>query len=154
MKFVKNIIMYITIFFGSNCYAAVDYFDIKLKDEKIIRINVSDLEKLPQNVFTTTTNFTGKEEFTGPTIKDVFDFYNIKGDFIHALAWDEYTYKIPIKELESYGVIFAYKRNGKYMDIKTLGPVGIVYPKDKLKNINNLDVNAKTVWQIKLLTVD
>ncbi|WP_141553691.1 hypothetical protein [Candidatus Regiella insecticola] len=79
MKFFNKIMICLTVFFIFNCYANVNYFDVKLKDEKNIRINVSDLEKLPQHSFVTATNFTGKEEFTGAKIKYFFDFYNIKG---------------------------------------------------------------------------
>jgi hypothetical protein len=52
-----------------------------------------------------------------------------------------------------YRVIVAYLRGGKPIDVGELGPFAIIYPRDQYPELNNLDVNAKTVWQVKRLEI-
>ena len=68
---------------------------------------------------------------------------------MRAFAWDDYSYSMPIEEMIKFRVIVAYLRGGKPIDVGELGPFAIIYPRDQYPELNNLDVNAKTVWQVK-----
>lgn len=50
-----------------------------------------------------------------------------------------------------YNVILAYKKDGDYIDISELGPYAVIYPSESYPELKTLDVNAKTVWQIKTI---
>ncbi len=150
---MKIFISSLLIVLSSNLYAAVDYFFLKKADNEQIKITIKDLEELPTYSFTTATNFTPKDIFLGVKFKDFAEKYKISGEKVRAFAWDDYSYTIPVDEMIKYNVIIAYKKGGNYLDITDLGPFAIVYPIDLHPELNNLDANAKTVWQLKLMNV-
>lgn len=133
--------------------ATIDYFIIRDINGSKIKVTREDMEKLPQYSISTSTNFTPKAEFSGVKFKDIIDKYSLSGHKVRAFSWDDYSFTLPIPEMIKYNVIIAYKKNGEYMDVSELGPFSFIYPKDKFPELNNLSVNAKTVWQIKMLEV-
>lgn len=141
------------LMFSSLSYAAPDFFYIKLKDESKIKITLSDLKALPSFSFKTSTNYTSVDTFLGVKVKDIVNKYNISGSILRVFAWDDYSYSMPLEELYKYDAIIAYSKGGKDMDVTELGPFAIVYPRDIYPELSQLDVNAKTVWQIRLLEV-
>jgi len=141
------------LFFSFKTLSAIDYFHIKKIGEYDIKVGVEDLEKLKSRTIQTDTIYTANEEFTGVLFKDLFDRYNVKGLKIRALAWDDYSYSMSIDELERCNVILAFKMNGEYLKIEELGPFAIIYPKSVCPELNKLDINAKTVMQVKYLEV-
>lgn len=136
-----------------NVYADKDSFDIKKKDGNVINVTRNEIEKLPSYKITTSTNFTSREDFVGVKFKDLMEYYKLSGDKVRAFALDDYSFTLNIHEMLRYNVIVAYKMNGEYMKISELGPFAIIYPIDQFPELNSLSVNAKTVWQIKLLEV-
>ena len=44
---------------------------------------------------------------------------------------NNYLVEIPIKDFVDHDVIFALKGNGKYLGVRDMGPVLIVYPFDR-----------------------
>lgn len=149
-KFFLSLMFFL---FSTNSFAVNDYFYIqKISGEKI-KVSTSDLESLNPSLVKTETIYTGDEEFTGVLFSDLFKKYNITGKYVRAFAWDDYSYSMSLGELENCRVIIAYKQNGEYLTIENLGPFAIIYPKDACHDLNKLDVNAKTVMQVKSLVV-
>lgn len=140
------------ICFSTN--ADIHSFILEKKDSEKLSITTKDLEAMPVKVISTSTNFTDKSEFAGVSFRILVEKFKINGDTIRAFAWDDYSYSIPVKELLKYDVILAYKKNGKYMPTSDLGPYAIIYPRDENPELNSLDVNARTVWQIKRIKVN
>lgn len=59
---------------------------------------------------------------------------------LHVVCYDEYSYMSNVAELDKHGAMFAYKRNDKKMRLKNLGPIAIVFPRDRFLgelNCNN-----------------
>jgi len=106
---------------------------------------------MPAHTIKTSTNFTPEDTFTGVEFAELVKAYHLKGQSVRAFAWDDYSYSMPIDEMIKYRVIVAYQRGGKPIDVGELGPFAIIYPRDGYAELNNLDVNAKTVWQVKRL---
>lgn len=153
---VLKIIAYCSIFLvvvRSGSLFANDCFSIIKKDAQKIEVCKSDLNKLPMHSFKTTTIYTPEEVFEGVKIKDLFEANAVVGNTVRAFAWDDYSYSMPIDELLKYDVIIALKRNGVEMDTSTLGPFAIVYPVDLFPEMNSLEANAKSVFQLKEIKV-
>lgn len=150
---IKTIIFYMLCAFSVNSFAAVDYFYIKDTGGEKVKVKIRDLETLSSKSVKTETIYTGEEIFTGVLIKEIFKKYKIKGNYVRAFAWDDYSYSVSVDELEKCDVILAYKQSGEYMKIENHGPFAIIYPKGVCPELNTLDINAKTVMQVKLLEV-
>ncbi|MEN4931795.1 oxidoreductase [Erwinia billingiae] len=116
-------------------------------------ISTADLQKLAVSKISTSTNFTPFAEFEGATLSSFAKSYNVQGGLLRVYALDDYSYTIPLRELEKFNAIIAYKKNGTMMPVSDLGPFAIIYPRDQHPELNSLDVNAKTVWQIKRIEV-
>lgn len=150
---ILNISMSVLLAFSSFSYGAMDFFYVKLNDGSKIKVTLNDLRKLPSFSFKTSTNYTPPDIFLGVKVKDFAIKYNISGSTLRAFAWDDYSYSMPLDELYKYDAIIAYSKGGKDMNVTELGPFAIVYPRDSYPELSQLDVNAKTVWQIRLLEV-
>lgn len=137
-----------------NVLATGDYFYLRVRSEEKIKVTTQELETLPLQTISTSTNFTNKCNFSGVKFSDLFAKYHISGAGVRVFAWDDYSYSIPVNELLKYNVILAYKKNGKYIAMSDLGPYAIIYPRDDNPELKSLDVNARTVWQIKEIKVN
>jgi hypothetical protein len=152
MKRLLSVFFFLTLFTCSS-YGKINYFDLKANDGVKAKITLDDLQALPSHSFSTATIYTPKSTFLGVKFSDFAKKYNLTGKTVRAFAWDDYSYSMPVDELLKYNVIIAYKRNGDYMSIDKLGPFAIVYPRDSHPELDQLDINAKTVWQLKRLEV-
>lgn len=121
---------------------------VLVNDSKEINVSTEDLLKLPVTSITTSTNFTPKTTFEGVTFKELLSKYSITASSLRVYALDDYSYTLPVGELEKYHVILAYRKNDKVIPVSDLGPFAVIYPRDQNPELNKLEVNAKTVWQI------
>ena len=150
---MKKMLLIIFVMISFSVSATMDYFIIKNVNGNKIKVTREELEKLPLYSIYTSTNFTPKSEFSGVRFKDIIDKYSLSGHKIRVFSWDDYSFTLPIPEMIKYNAIIAYKKNGEYMEMSELGPFSIIYPKDKFPELSSLSVNAKTVWQVKMLEV-
>lgn len=148
---MKNVILLIILMTYSSLPSAHEDSFKLIINGKEIRITTSDLEKMPLSEIKTSTNFTPLSIFTGVKFRELVKKYNIVAGQIRAFAWDDYSYTMPVAELLEYDVILAYKKDGNYIDLSELGPYAVIYPRDSHSELETLDVNAKTVWQVKTL---
>ena len=118
-----------------------------------IKVSTEDLVKLPVTSITTATNFTPNATFQGVTFAELLSKYSIKASSLRVYALDDYSYTLPVGELIKYGVILTYRKNGQLIQVSDLGPFAVTYPRDEHPELNKLEVNAKTVWQINRIEV-
>ncbi|WP_168385237.1 oxidoreductase [Erwinia amylovora] len=147
---MKYIFLMLSIFFSNLCSAEEDALVLIHHGTKIY-ITTADLEKLPSWEIKTSTNFTPQSIFTGVKLSDLLENYHVSSEVIRAFAWDDYSYTLPVAELIKYSVTLAYKKNNEYMDMSEMGPYAIIYPRDNYHELKTLEVNAKTVWQVKTI---
>ncbi|MCT2386549.1 molybdopterin-dependent oxidoreductase [Erwinia pyrifoliae] len=147
---MKYIFFILSILFSSFGLAQEDTLVLINQGTKI-NITTADLEKLPSLKIKTSTNFTPQSIFTGVKLSDLLKNYHVSSDVIRVFAWDDYSYTLPVAELLKYQVILAYKKNNEYMDMSEMGPYAIIYPRDIYHELKTLEVNAKTVWQVKTI---
>ncbi|POZ63366.1 oxidoreductase [Chromobacterium alticapitis] len=114
----------------------------------------SDLGKLRQISFRTSTSWTPTVTFSGPLVRDILAKVEAKGGSVRVLAINYYRYDISVAELNSRDVVLARRIDNKPFDVAHYGPLWLMYP---LPDIPDADkgpsLDAKLVWQVEALEV-
>ncbi|WP_414696660.1 molybdopterin-dependent oxidoreductase [Paraburkholderia sp.] len=114
----------------------------------------AQLLAMPAHSITTSTEWTARSTFTGPSLADILKHVGAQGTEIEVRTLDDYTDIIPLSDIDRYGVIMAYSMNGKRLKVSDFGPLFLIYPRDNYPTeLTGADANAKFVWQIKALIV-
>lgn len=113
-----------------------------------VTITTQDLLQMPLTSISTATNFTPKSSFEGVAFTELLSKYDVHASSLRVYALDDYSYTLPVSELMKYHVILAFRKNGHFIPVSDLGPFAVIYPRDQNPELNKLEVNAKTVWQI------
>lgn len=113
------------------------------------------LEALGMQKIVTTNPFeTGTHTFEGILISDILKAVVANGSNLSAVAYDGYSVVIPIEDVVNYPVMLAMVWNGKAMKIRNRGPLWVIYPIGKYPELQNQKYSARSVWQLKTLTVE
>jgi hypothetical protein len=111
-----------------------------------------DLDMLKQIGLTrlvTATPWTeGTGRFEGVLARDLLNYVGARGDHITAISMDGYLVEIPVKDFVDHDVIFALKGNGRYLGVRDMGPVLIVYPFDRDVSLWTESVFTRCVLQL------
>ncbi|HAN4744596.1 TPA: oxidoreductase [Escherichia coli] len=151
-KFLQVFLFIVLCFISKGVLSEQNSFELVVNGNKQI-ITMFDLEELPQFTFRTSTNYTDEDTFTGVKFEDFAKRYHINGEKVRVFAWDGYSFSMPSSELKKYNVIIAYKKGGELMNAETLGPFALVYPRDLFPELNKVDADAKTIWQLRVISV-
>jgi hypothetical protein len=111
-----------------------------------------DLEMLKQigmtSLVTSTPWTEGTSRFEGVLARDLLSYVGARSDHITAISMNDYLVEIPIKDFTDHDVIFAIKRDGKYLGVRDMGPVLIVYPFDRDASLWTESVFTRCVLQL------
>ena len=111
-----------------------------------------DLDMLKQigltSLVTATPWTKGTSRFEGVLARDLLNYVGARGDHITAISMNNYLVEIPIKDFVDHDVIFALKGNGKYLGVRDMGPVLIVYPFDRDASLWTESVFTRCVLQL------
>lgn len=122
--------------------------------EKTYRFSEAEVMSLPQATITTATIWTPRSRFDGPLLADVLRHVGAVGSRLDVQALDNYSASIPTSDLKAYGPILAHSRDGKRMTARDLGPLFVMYPRDKYPDeLNKLFAQARFIWQVRRITV-
>jgi hypothetical protein len=66
---------------------------------------------------------------------------------------DDYAVDIPAADFQDYDVILAYSLNGKPLPAENKGPLWLVYPFSANAGLRKDIFYARSVWQLRRLTV-
>jgi hypothetical protein len=114
----------------------------------------AQLLALPVHTITTSTTWTPRSTFTGPSLADILKAVGARGTEVEFRTFDDYTYTVPVSDCERYGVIVAYSMNGKRLKLSDFGPLFLIYPRDAFPDeLTGAVGDSKFVWQIKALIV-
>jgi hypothetical protein len=120
----------------------------------IYHFNEAQLLSLTTHSISTTTPWTKKSIFTGPSLADILKITGAHGKTIELHALDDYTVAIPASDADRYDVILAYSMNGKRLQISDFGPLFLIYPRDQYPDkLSTAGTAAKSVWQVKALVI-
>jgi hypothetical protein len=110
---------------------------------------------LPAKTIKTSTNWTPLSVWRGPTLESILEKVGAKGKTLHVYALDDYEHDVPVADAARFGVIAAYERDGKPLELKGFGPLMLIYPRDAhAKSLNRASIEARFVWQIYKIVVE
>ncbi len=124
------------------------------KSESAAVFDLALLESLPAVTIRTQTPWTkGVGEFTGVRMDVLLERVGASSEHLVLEALDEYSVESLEEPYQSYPIVIAYKLNGKYMSVRELGPLWVMYPFDAYPELNSEQSRAQCVWQLRRITV-
>ena len=76
------------------------------------------------------------------------------GRGLRAVAPDGYAVDIPPADLETFPVILAVKRDGKYLGIGGRGPIWVVYPREDFPELQRAKDDDALIWSVFVILVE
>jgi len=120
----------------------------------IAEFDLQMIEALGATQFTTMTPwFDNPITFEGVLIRKILKYVGANGNKILVTALNDYSSTLPVEDFTKFDVILAYKRNGKYMNIRDKGPLFIVYPFDSDPELQRQMYYGRSVWQVAQIVV-
>jgi hypothetical protein len=111
--------------------------------------DIDMLKQIGMTSLVTATPWTeGTSKFEGVLARDVLRYVGARGDHITAISMNDYLVEIPTKDFTDHDVIFAFKRDGKFLGLRDMGPVLIVYPFDRDASLWTESVFTRCVLQL------
>jgi hypothetical protein len=126
---------------------------IELKNKgDLAAFDMAMIEALPQHSFTTSTPWYDKPvKFTGPLLSDVLAAVKASGTTVTAVAINDYTINIPIKDAAEHGILVARLVDDKPLPVRSKGPLFVVYPFDSTAALRSSVYYERSIWQLKAL---
>lgn len=95
----------------------------------------------------------GVSSFQGPRIKVLLELLKAEGDELVATALNGYRIIIPMRDIDSYPVILALKRNERILSVRKKGPSWVIYPWTDNEELQGNLYYSRSIWQLKSLEV-
>jgi hypothetical protein len=113
------------------------------------------LEALPQAEIETETPWTdGMTTFTGFRLADLLSLLGADGVTLRAHALNDYEVEVPVDDVDTYGVVVAYRMNGAAMPASDKGPLWIIYPYSDVSGLRTETYYARAIWNLDRLIVE
>ena len=127
----------------------------KTNDGQAATLDLEMLERLPRESFTTKTPWhDGETRFTGVRLDRLLELVGAQGTRVTARALNDYVTTIPIEDFTRFGTLLAYQRDGKYMSIREKGPLFIIYPFDRHRELQTQTYFGRSAWQVSSIVVE
>ncbi len=91
--------------------------------------------------------------FEGPLLKDLMQAVGATGKLLRLYGVDGYSAEIPMSDLDSYFVVLALRRDGRYLGIGGKGPGWVVYDTAGRPELDEQD-ESKWVWAVFRIEVE
>lgn len=118
------------------------------------RFDLAMIKALGIRTVRTSTPWTeGVSEFEGVLVRDVLAAVGSRGTMFRATALDDYAVDIPLKDVASHDVILAFKLNGEVLNVRTKGPLWIIYPWDARPELKAEAFYNRAVWHLTEMVV-
>ena len=117
-------------------------------------LDLAAIKGLGAVTFETSTPWTdGKVQFEAVPGDRILSLLGAEGRVVQATALDDYTVEIPIEDFKSGKAHIAYAMNGEPLPEDQFGPFWIVYRYDTDPTLTNDAHQARSIWQLKSLSV-
>lgn len=120
--------------------------------KEAISLDLAALDQLPQNSFSTTTQWTeGEIAFSGPALRDVLQLAGATPQAdgaINLIAANHYEVELDRRLLEDDAPIVATRLNGKTFGTREKGPLWVVFPYDLDTAYQTEGIYAASIWQL------
>jgi hypothetical protein len=108
----------------------------KLASPVDVQLDEAGFAKLPKLAMTVPTPwYPTPQTFEGPLLRDILKLAGINTGMIKLIALNDYIITIPVSDAMQYDVIVARKHNGQPMTVRDKGPLFVMYPFDKNKEL-------------------
>lgn len=119
-------------------------------DDSSAVFDMAMLEALPPAEIKTETPWTdGMITFTGFKLADLLSLVGVRGGTLTAYALNDYEAEVPVEDAEKYGIIVAYRMNGKAMPASDKGPFWIIYPFSDDAALQTETYYARSSWNLE-----
>lgn len=117
-------------------------------------LDAAVLKSLPQKKIVTDTPWTeGQVSFEGPLLRDVLRLVGAKGASIRAVAINDYFVEIPTQDVEEYDVILAMRLNENDLNVRSRGPLWVIYPWKDNENLRSETYYSRSIWQLMRIEI-
>lgn len=117
-------------------------------------LDLEAIKGLGSVTFETSTPWTdGKVVFEAVPGDRVAKLLGSNGTVVRATALDEYSVDIPLSDFTSGKALIAYAMNGEPLPEDMFGPFWIVYRYDSDPTLIDEAHQARSIWQLKSLSV-
>ncbi|MGG4605800.1 hypothetical protein ACLPHM_13480 [Paenalcaligenes sp. Me131] len=121
---------------------------------RVYTMSYAELYAFPEQRIQTSTQVTyGSHIFSGPLIRNVLDKFNFVGDTVRLEALNGYIIDVPLSDFRRFDAIFAHSMSGLRLSVRHFGPVWVVYPRDSLKELQDIRYDMRWVWQLRTVVV-
>jgi hypothetical protein len=120
----------------------------------VYTMSYAELYAFPEQKIQTSTQVTyGSHIFSGPLIRNVLDKFNFVGDTVRLEALNGYIIDVPLSDFRRFDAIFAHSMSGLRLSVRHFGPVWVVYPRDSIKELQDIRYDMRWVWQLRTVVV-
>jgi len=114
-----------------------------------VELDLASLTKLESTTFKTNQPWTNEaKQYTGVRISTLLEHVGAGSAEFEAIAGNEYQFILRNIDFEKYPIILAYKIDDKFLEVRDLGPLLIVFPFDDYPELLNETTKAASVWQL------
>ena len=100
------------------------------------------------------THWTGPDNvFTGVLTRDLMTLVGAKGNWIRAVAANDYSVNFPLTDLTRFETMFGLSQNGQRLKLRDKGPLWLLYPNDSRPDELDSTINKRMIWQLKSLHI-
>jgi hypothetical protein len=118
------------------------------------RLDLDAIKGLGSVTFETSTPWTdGKVVFEAVPGDRLLALLGGAGSVVHATALDDYSVEIPLDDFKSGKAHIAYSMNGEPLPEDQFGPYWVVYRYDSDPALTDEAHQARSIWQLKSLSV-
>jgi hypothetical protein len=122
---------------------------------KVAEFDAAMLNDLPVSQIVTKTPWHSvPAKFAGPALKTLLNAVGSRGKVFHLTAQDRYEVSIPSEDIEHFAPVLALRMDGKELNIRSRGPVLLMYPFDSYPQIDTDVYYGRSVWQLLHIVVE
>jgi len=94
----------------------------------------------------------GPARFEGPLLSSLMESLGVHGETLVVTGLDGYSIRIALAEAYEMDAMMAHSCNGKFLSIRDLGPLILLYPKGE--GFSSQQRMFRTVWQVSHIRVE
>lgn len=114
-----------------------------------VKLDLAALSALPVATIRTATPWHSEQRtYEGVPLKALLDHLQVTQATVRATAINDYAIDIPVEDAERYGVLVAYRINGKLISVREKGPFFVMYPFDERPELKREMYYSRCIWQL------
>lgn len=122
-------------------------------DRPAIRCDLLALDRLPQTTVETqlppSLGLAGQHRWSGVSLRHIATRLGAGPDAdIQLVALNNYAVSVPMSDLRRYDPVLASRRNGAVLSVRDKGPLILIYPFDRHRELDAQAYLNRSIWQV------